>query len=327
MRHYFVLFLVLGFGIFVGSFLPQIVSATQLRARLSRLDHDEHHEQKFLIAKTSQSTSTLPSENSGEMSKDGTEGSKGKQEKLAGLVRQGGDLVDRPTQLFVDGDFLKRDRRKPFMELPPEAECDPLAHVNVLISEGSEGQQGRDRTTREIEKAGFKASVRFWPSQKPEFNQGLSKELVQALGHRKIYETILLEKWACATIFEDNVTLADDFVSRVTAITVTESIPPFDVILWGWCPGKESSNLGDKSGKPQLPQLTYGQPGPCLFAYTVSLQGALLLSQANTPIKFKADEALNGAVWDPTVRPRVDKSRNRLGGSYWHVVPMMAFQR
>lgn len=235
------------------------------------------------------------------------------------------------TQLRVDGDFLKRESRKPFVKLPKEADCDPRSHVLVINSEGPGGQQRRDYVNREFAKAGLAGRFSFWPAESEESlaeeREG-SKEgnhlLLQAKRHRKIYETLLRMKWACATIFEDNVRLVDDFFARLTSITVTESIPPFDVIFWG-------CNLSvDKAIDGQKQELAFGQPGPCLFAYTVSLQGAFLLLQASMAIKAEGEE-MNWTAADQNVRlirPRI-RSSSAFGGmvgSFWHVVPMMAFQ-
>ena len=324
MKFYLLVLLALGFGICFGSLLPPM--GNQLWARLNgRDDRGKQNE------KPKASLQNRPEAENGENSTSPS---------LPGLrfnlsqspsPKVGGEGLSEkqahPTQLRVDGDFLKRDSRKPFMALPPEADCDPRVHVFAINAEGSEGQLGRDHIKQEFKKAGLK-DYHFWPlasdcCKSAESNESIPDHLRQALTHRKIYETMLSSKWACATIFEDNVSLADDFASRVGAITVTESIPPFDVILWGWCPPPDMPEGGDKSDKPLL---RYGQPGPCLFAYTVSLQGALLLSKANTPIRFKADEALESKTWEANLRPRVDKSPKKLGGSYWHVLPMIAFK-
>ena len=103
-----------------------------------------------------------------------------------------------------------------------------------------------------------------------------------ALSHRRIYETMLAEQWACATIFEDDVTLAENFTARIEA--TIDSIPPFDVILWGFCPGGSKPRHGPKD-QSSVPILRYGWPGSCVHAYTVSLSGALVMTQANTPVQ------------------------------------------
>lgn len=215
----------------------------------------------------------------------------------------------RPTQLRVEGEFLKRDSRKPFMELPLEVDCDPLEHILVV----DWGQ--RERWNLELARLGLQGAT-FWPV---EVGEDLSR--VQALSHRRIYEEVVRQKWACATILEGNVTFRDDFKTRLMAITATNSMAPFDVIFWGWCGGER---VAEKKYRSTKPELTYGLPGPCLFAYTVSLQGAFILSQANTPLRFKADEVLRGP-WDVKLRARVARGPKALMGSYWHVVPMMAF--
>ena len=227
--------------------------------------------------------------------------------------------LGRPTQLRVDGDFLKRESRKPFMSLPKEANCDPRAHILVINSHGQTGQQGRDHINREFTKAGLAGLFHFWPAESASSN-GEAAEIergheLQALSHRRIYETLLYMKWACATIFEDNVRLVDDFLPRLTSIT--DSIPPFDVIFWG--------GSVEKVGKK--PELTYGQPGgqgPCWFAYTVSLQGALLLLQATPATLAKGNDTSYQNL--RKIRPHINKSPHLMAGSYWTVVPTMAFK-
>ena len=235
-----------------------------------------------------------------------------------------GQELGRPTQLRVDGDFLKRESRKPFMSLPKEADCDPRAHILVINSHGQAGQQGRDHINQEFSKAGLAGLFHFWPAESASSNDEAADiergHELQALSHRRIYETLLYMKWACATIFEDNVRLVDDFLPRLTSITVTDSIPPFDVIFWG---GSVEKEVGKK------PELTYGQPGgqgPCWFAYTVSLQGALLLLQA-TPTTQTTLAKGNATLYQNLrkLRPHVKTSPHQMAGSYWHVVPIMAF--
>lgn len=231
------------------------------------------------------------------------------------------------TQLRVDGDFLKRECRKPFVKLPKEADCDPRSHVLVVtddshVNSEGRGQQGRDHVNREFAKAGLAGRFSFWPSEESPSERDRSKEgnhlLLQAKRHRKIYETLLRMKWACATIFEDNVRLVDDFFARLTSITVTESIPPFDVIFWG-CNSVDKA-IDSIDGQKQ--ELAFGQPGPCLFAYTVSLQGAFLLLQAMA----MEGEAMNWTDENVRlIRPHI-RSGGSMAGSFWHVVPMMAFQ-
>ena len=135
---------------------------------------------------------------------------------------------------------------------------------------------------------------------------------------------MLAEQWACATIFEDDVTLAENFTTRIEA--AIDSIPPFDVILWGFCPGGYKPRHAPKD-QSSVPILSYGWPGSCVHAYTVSLSGALVLTQANTPVVVAPDGAMDGMHWykDKT-RLHIDRSAGVITGSYWWVNPQLSWQ-
>ncbi len=302
MRQYFTLPLVFGFGLLVGGFMPFHLHSMSLQ--------DEKLPGKLDPVSERQ----LPSVKKSGIPEKTHIATKPSQNPVPATASQ-----LRPTQLRIDGDFLKREKRRPFMSLPKEADCDPRAHILVINQEGEAGQKGRDHINQEFRKAGLSGYFHFWPAESSgtgEVNGRLENhEFTQALSHRKIYETMLYMKWACATIFEDNVRLVDDFLTRLTSITVTESIPPFDLILWGSC----NTTVEKEVPHTKKPELTYGQPDPCLVAYTVSLQGAFFLLQA-APHSGEA----NGTAWK--VRPHIDKSWKSMPGSYWHVVPIMAFQ-
>ena len=287
MRQYVVFPIVFGCGLILGGFMPSRVGTLELRSK-----------EKIWVSPGNNSIGGKPP----------PAPSPPPASSSVGLKISDGARFGRPTQLRVDGDFLIRESRKPFMNLPKEADCDPRAHILVINSEGHGGQQARDHINREFTKAGLVGHFHFWPAESASSKDEARAEIesdghVLRLSHRKIYETLLYMKWACATIFEDNVRLVDDFLARLTSITVTDSIPPFDMIFWG-------GNRSEKETKK--PELTYGLPGenPGLFAYTVSLQGALFLLE-------------NGTSWDPI---RSKEQRAGRAGSYWHVVPTMAFQ-
>ncbi|CAE7032426.1 unnamed protein product [Symbiodinium sp. CCMP2456] len=151
--------------------------------------------------------------------------------------------------------------------------------------------------------------------------------MANSLSHRRIYETMLAEQWACATIFEDDATLAANFTTRIES--VIDSIPPFDVILWGHCPGGGKPRHGPKD-QSSVPILRYGWPGSCMHAYTVSLQGALMLTQANMPVHTPADGAMDGFHWHKD-RTRLHIQRSGRGGgdisgSYWFATPQLSWQ-
>lgn len=75
-----------------------------------------------------------------------------------------------------------------------------------------------------------------------------------------------------------------------------------------------------------MPTVIYGWPGSCVHAYTVSLQGAHLLTSANTPVRYPPDGAMDGRHWGTRVRPYIDRTPGKFTGSYWYVLPMMAYQ-
>lgn len=241
----------------------------------------------------------------------------------------------RPTQLRVDGDFLKRDGQEVIMELPKVVKCDPLEHLLVINLEGPGGQARRDHIYEEFERGGLKGRFKFWPAVNFQNNERLAKETGKkecpcdpkvgcALSHREIYEMMLYEKWPCATIFEDDVGLATNFSERVAA--VTDSLLPFDVVLWGFCPGGAKPRH-ESPDKASIPKVKYGWPGSCVHAYTVSLQGAYVLTAANTPVITPPDGAMDGMHhWRKEVRTHIDRSAGKYTGSYWYVDPMLAFQ-
>ncbi|CAL1148079.1 unnamed protein product [Cladocopium goreaui] len=89
-------------------------------------------------------------------------------------------------------------------------------HLLVINLEGEGGQARRDHIYREFEKVGLEGRFRFWPAINFKNSTRLAKETNRkecpcdskvgcALSHREIYEMMLYEKWACATIFEDDV--------------------------------------------------------------------------------------------------------------------------
>ena len=205
----------------------------------------------------------------------------------------------------------------------------------VVNLEGPGGEARRNHILREFAKKGLRNRFKFWPAVNFGKDEGLAIETNQkqcpcdpkvgcGLSHRRIYETMLAEQWACATIFEDDVTLAENFTTRIEA--AMDSIPPFDVILWGFCPGGYKPRHGPKD-QSSVPILRYGWPGSCVHAYTVSLSGALVLTQANTPVRVPPDGAMDGMHWfkDKT-RLHIDRSGGIITGSYWFATPQLSWQ-
>eukprot|EP00434_Breviolum_minutum_P006022 symbB.v1.2.005308.t1/scaffold283.1/size308953/9 len=240
----------------------------------------------------------------------------------------------RPSQLRVEGDFLKRDGQEVIMDLPKVLKCDPLEHLLIINLEGEGGQARRDHIYQEFERGGLKGRFNFWPAVNFKTDERLATELGRrscpcnaqvgcGMSHRRIYEMMLYEEWPCATIFEDDVGLATNFSERVAA--VADSIPPFDVILWGYCPGGMKPR--HESEDYSIPKVKFGWPGACVHAYTVSLSGAYALTRGNTPIHTPPDGAMDGFHhWDKSLRRYLDRSSGKLTGSYYYVQPMLAFQ-
>ncbi|CAE7307300.1 unnamed protein product [Symbiodinium sp. KB8] len=134
--------------------------------------------------------------------------------------------------------------------------------------EGPGGEARRNHILRELNKAGLRGRFKLWPA----VNFLTDAELARETGKKKIESVI-------------------------------DSIPPLDVILWGYCPGS------------------------CLHAYTVSLQGALMLTQANMPVHTPADGAMDGSHWHKDrTRLHIDRSGGVITGSYWFATPQLSWQ-
>mmetsp|Transcript_58105 Transcript_58105/g.136216 ORF Transcript_58105/g.136216 Transcript_58105/m.136216 type:complete len:337 (+) Transcript_58105:50-1060(+) len=246
-----------------------------------------------------------------------------------------GFLFSRQTA--PDGvEFLQPVGHEIQLDIPQVHKCNPLDRMLVINLEGPGGLARRRHIIREFNRSGLGGRFKFWPAVNFGEDEDLAKELGKkkcpcdakkgcGLSHRRIYETMLAEKWACATIFEDDVTLADNFAKRLQALVDSDSIPPFDTLQLGYCPG------GSKMRHPPRDQtsvrLRYGWPGSCVHAYVVSLQGALMLTQANTPVAVPPDGAMDGMHWHKDrTRLRVDRSSGVITGSYWFVEPQMSWQ-
>jgi len=248
----------------------------------------------------------------------------------AGLL-SGTGLLSQPD----DVEFAQPVDHEVELDVPPVHRCNPFDHVLVVNLEGPGGEARRNHILREFGKKGLRGRFKFWPAVNFGTDEGLAAETGKkkcpcdpkvgcGLSHRRIYETMLAEQWACATIFEDDVTLADNFTTRIES--AIDSIPPFDVILWGFCPGGYKPRHGPKD-QSSVPILRYGWPGSCVHAYTVSLSGALVLTQANTPAVVPPDGAMDGMHWykDKT-RLHVDRSGGVITGSYWFATPQLSWQ-
>ncbi|CAE7332520.1 unnamed protein product [Symbiodinium natans] len=212
--------------------------------------------------------------------------------------------------------------------------CRPLDHVFVINLEGPLGEARRVHAVRELAKVGLHGRYRFWPAVSAYDDASLAKELGKkhcpcdpqsalALSHRRIYEAILAKRWPCATIFEDDVSLARNFSRRLEAVSA--SLPPFDTLQLGYCKSGKKVGVGPKD-QTSLPILKYGWPGACLHAAVISLQGAALLAEVNTPLRTHADGAMDPKHWPNHTRTFLDRKPGAVPGSYWYTEPMLAWQ-
>ena len=149
--------------------------------------------------------------------------------------------------------------------------------------------------------------------------------LANTLTHRQIMEHVVQKRLPCATIYEDDFALVNNFKERLRK--ATRNLPPFDEIHLGYCPGgaKPQSPPKDQSTAPII---KYGWPGPCAHAYIISLQGAWFVSTNQRPVRNPAD-----GVWDPRAmkgypndRSTLDHKHGALPGSYWYLHPMLSWQ-
>ncbi|CAE7284344.1 unnamed protein product [Symbiodinium sp. CCMP2592] len=204
----------------------------------------------------------------------------------------------------------------------------------VINLAGPLGEARRLHAIRELAKVGLHGRYQFWPAVSAYDDASLAKELGKkhcpcdpqsalALSHRRIYEAIIAERWPCATIFEDDVSLARNFSRRLEA--VSNSLPAFDTLQLGYCKrGKKVSTGPDD--QMSLPTLKYGWPGACLHAAIISFQGAALLAEVNTPLRTHADGAMDPKHWPNQTRAFLDRKPGSVPGSYWYTEPILAWQ-
>ncbi|CAE6943443.1 unnamed protein product [Symbiodinium sp. CCMP2456] len=237
------------------------------------------------------------------------------------------------------GTLWAQTKSRPMSVASPCGGC-PRNHtlVYVISARGEEGRERRKTLKKELEAAGIAKNVSYWPSVDPRTDPKLAQELgkescpcdesmARALTHRQIYEKVIDEQLTCATIFEDTVSFAPNFQTRLS--TVKESVPAFDVLQLGYC--------GDAPPKDdrKIPKVKYGLPGDakCFHSYVVSLPGALFLAKANRPLKAAPGDMIDYLKDHLHVRPyvsRTDKSTwNRqmsLPGSFWSLDPALTWQ-
>lgn len=210
--------------------------------------------------------------------------------------------------------------------------CDPFEHMFIINLVGDAGKARREHAMKELTKAGLVGKVQFFPAVDAKTDVELGKETNQvcpcnsqfalALSHRRIYEKILEERWPCATIFEDDFSLADNFFERFRKATV--DLPPFDTLQLGHC--LSGAKPGPPGDQKSIPKIKYGWPGACLHATVVSMQGAYLLKAANTPVHVPADGAMAREHQPAGLRGQLDSAPGTLQGSYWYTDPQLSWQ-
>eukprot|EP00930_Biecheleria_cincta_P059395 TRINITY_DN4513_c0_g1_i1.p1 TRINITY_DN4513_c0_g1~~TRINITY_DN4513_c0_g1_i1.p1 ORF type:complete len:717 (+),score=109.10 TRINITY_DN4513_c0_g1_i1:79-2229(+) len=220
--------------------------------------------------------------------------------------------------------------------------CRPLERPHFIINvPGDAGRKRREHATWQMKKAGID-NVVFWPAADSSDTSKTSpcvKErskyggngcvgnphLANTLTHRQIMEHIVREQLPCATIYEDDFALADNFKERFDR--ATRNLPPFDEIQLGYCPGGGKPQ-GPPKDQHSMPIIKYGWPGPCAHAYIISLQGAWYFSTNHRPVRKPAD-----GIWDPRAmkgfpndRSTLDQKPGALPGAYWYLHPMLSWQ-
>jgi hypothetical protein len=150
------------------------------------------------------------------------------------------------------------------------------------------------------------------------------------LSHRMIWEHIYNTRIPCATVFEDDASLAANFSQRFRESC--SNLPPFDEVQLGYCPGGGKVKTAPKD-TTSTPIVKYGWPGSCCHAYVVSMQGAYFFASVATNIGIPAD-----GQWSPIHqkgkkapgtkgwRSALDQAPGTLPGSYWYLSPMLAYQ-
>eukprot|EP00434_Breviolum_minutum_P000676 symbB.v1.2.000592.t1/scaffold26.1/size418576/7 len=166
-------------------------------------------------------------------------------------------------------------------------------HEDGQFLKRQRGERRREHMKRELAKADLSGFF-FWSAVDAKTDERLSREtgrlcpcdarLANSMSHREIYETMLQ----------------------------LENCMEPDVILWGHCPRGIKPRQFEKDVGMRPLTLSYGHPGSCLHAYTVSLQGAFTLAQATSPVKVPADGAMDGRKhWEAWVRPHINKEKGQ----------------
>jgi len=225
-------------------------------------------------------------------------------------------------------------------EVPEPFFCDPLEHVVVINLEDDRGKGRREHMIQQFQKAGIE-KYHFFPAVDFQKDEQLKREMKLlprfcanpaqcannlgcAMSHRRVYEKMIAEKWPCALIFEDDAALADNFGSKMQAITLG-GLPAFDIILLGWCGGRPKNKPPED--QVSIPQLKNGWPGMCIHASVVSIYGAWMNLRVNTPIYMTPDALLDGVHHHKNkTRTHISREKGTYQGSYWYTAPILSWQ-
>ncbi|CAL1127324.1 unnamed protein product [Cladocopium goreaui] len=227
-------------------------------------------------------------------------------------------------------------------QLPKLFHCDPLEHVIAINLEDDRGLGRRGHMIEEFKRVGIK-NYNFFPAVDFKNDAQLKREeallggdmcknparchntLGCAMSHRRVYEKILAERWPCAMIFEDDAGLADNFSARVAEMA-SGGMPPFDIVLMGWC-WSAKSKITPPDDMKSTPELRIGWPGMCIHAYIMSIHGALMFAQANTPIRITPDAVMDGSHHHLNrTRTHISRAGGQYTGSYWYTEPRLSWQ-
>lgn len=255
--------------------------------------------------------------------------------------------VDRPSTSSSqakpeeDGSFLQPVPEDQVPSKVPEPFfCDPLEHIVVINLEDDRGKGRREHMIQQFQKAGIE-KYHFFPAVDFKKDEQLKRELKLlprlcanpaqcpntlgcAMSHRRVYEKMIAERWPCALIFEDDAALADNFGSKMQAIT-SGGLPAFDIILLGWCGGRSKNKPPED--QVTIPILKNGWPGMCIHASVVSIYGAWMNLQVNTPIYMTPDALLDGVHHHKNkTRTHISRRPGSFQGSYWYAFPILSWQ-
>ena len=149
-------------------------------------------------------------------------------------------------------------------------------------------------------------------------------EFALSITHRNAYDALLLNRWPCALILENDAAFRASFATQIQALYLP---PTFDVIKL------EACNSQQEAAQNIRVRLAHGQGGWCTAAYMVSYQGAKLLRSLQTPVWLVSDGAFR--VLDPRNNRHLEGTLNKTAATtsglrpieIYHTVPPLAWQQ